>query len=463
MYVFLFCRFLLTHFCFFKQISIFILVENKTWKEIKEAIASNNETKTAKYWLNQVSFSKFESMVFHFSVPSVFVKDSFEKKFGKALEKELALRGMCKKYQLTVDEDLLKKNLSKTQEQKNSFLNKDDGSKNKEKLEETYSLTPFDNFYTGSSNNLAVVAAKAVAKNPGKRFNPLFIYGRPGVGKTHLLKTLKETRVNSLYIGSEDFLNSFVKSIKDRETALFKDRVRNNEILLLDDLQFLAGKKAVSEEVLHTVNHYIEKEKAVVLVSDVRPEDLFGFPERLISRIYSGLVTDIEKPNEELLLKYLENKIDSSLFGKGVVERITSLPFDNFRELNGFLNKFSLNVDAGVDAGVFVEDFIRNKELVLIKKKTPEDLLFFVSKKYQVDKELLLSKNRTEKVSNARHVLIGLLRKHTDLSLQQIGLYVGNRSHSTILSSLKKINSGEGLFIKEPDILDIEGKESQAS
>ena len=463
MYVFLFCRFLLTHFCFFKQISIFILVENKTWKEIKETIASNNETKTAKYWLNQVSFSKFENMVFHFSVPSVFVKDSFEKKFGKALEKELALRGMCKKYQLTVDEDLLKKNLSKTQEQKNSFLNKDDGSKNKEKLEETYNLTPFDNFYTGSSNNLAVVAAKAVAKNPGKRFNPLFIYGRPGVGKTHLLKTLKETRVNSLYIGSEDFLNSFVKSIKDRETALFKDRVRNNEILLLDDLQFLAGKKAVSEEVLHTVNHYIEKEKAVVLVSDVRPEDLFGFPERLISRIYSGLVTDIEKPNEELLLKYLENKIDSSLFGKGVVERITSLPFDNFRELEGFLNKFSLNVDAGVDAGVFVEDFIRNKELVLIKKKTPEDLLFFVSKKYQVDKELLLSKNRTEKVCNARHVLIGLLRKHTDLSLQQIGLYVGNRSHSTILSSLKKINSGEGLFIKEPDILDIEGKESQAS
>ena len=438
-------------------------MENKTWQEIKEAIASNNENKTAKYWLDQVSFSKFENMVFHFSVPSVFVKDAFEKKFGQALEKELTLRRMCKKYLLTVDEDLLKKNLSKTQEQKNSFLNKDDGFKNKEKLEETYSLTPFDNFYTGSSNNLAVVAAKAVAKNPGKRFNPLFIYGRPGVGKTHLLKTLKETRVNSLYIGSEDFLNSFVKSIKDRETALFKDRVRNNEILLLDDLQFLAGKKAVSEEILHTVNHYIEKEKAVVLVSDVRPEDLFGFPERLISRIYSGLVTDIEKPNEELLLKYLENKIDSSLFGKGVAEKITSLPFDNFRELNGFLNKFSLSVDAGVDVGVFVEEFIRNKESVLIKKKTPEDLLFFVSKKYQVDKELLLSKNRTEKVSNARHVLIGLLRKHTDLSLQQIGLYVGKRSHSTILSSLKKINSGEGLFIKEPDILDIEGKESQAS
>ena len=111
-------------------------MENKTWKEIKETIASNNETKTAKYWLNQVSFSKFENMVFHFSVPSVFVKDSFEKKFGQALEKELALRGICKKYQLTVDEDLLKKNLSKTQEQKDSFLNKDDGSKNKEKLEE---------------------------------------------------------------------------------------------------------------------------------------------------------------------------------------------------------------------------------------------------------------------------------------------------------------------------------------
>ena len=437
-------------------------MENKTWEEIKNSIVLNNKSKTSKYWLDQVSFSTIENKVFYITVQSVFVKDSFERRFGSSLEKELDRRGMCKKYQLNVDENLLKKNPSKNQNATNT-LSKKDHLQKKGEVEESYVLTPFDNFYTGSSNNLAVVAAKTVAKSPGKRFNPLFIYGRPGVGKTHLLKTLKEVRDNSFYIGSEDFLNSFVKSIKDRETGLFKDRVRNNEIFLLDDIQFLAGKKAVSEEVLHTVDHYIEKEKAVVLVSDVRPEDLLGFPERLISRIYSGLVTDIGKPDEELLLRYLKSKKESALLGKGVAEKITSLPFDNFRELNGFLNKFSLSVDAGVDLNFFIQEFIKNKELGLIKKKTPEDLLFFVSKKFQVDKELLLSKNRTEKVSNARHVLIGLLRKHTDLSLQQIGLYVGNRSHSTVLSSLKKVNKDSFFVLEETNVLDIEEKESQAS
>jgi len=449
-------RLFLTLFGYLKQIPIFILVENKIWEEIRESIASSHENKTAKYWLDQVSFLNFENSVYHFSVPSAFVKDSFEKKFSAALEKELRQRGLSNKYKLKIDENLLRESVSKSYKPKSTFTRKGLDLESKEKPKENYNLTPFNNFCTGSSNNLAVVAAKTVVKNPGKRFNPLFIYGKPGVGKTHLLKTIKEATENSLYIGSEDFLNSFVQSIKDRETGLFKDKVRNKDILLLDDIQFLVGKKAVSEEVLHTVNHYIEKEKAVILVSDVRPEELLGFPERLLSRIYSGLVTDIEKPDEELLLKYLKNRKESSLLGKSIVEKITSLPFENFRELNGFLNKFSLGVEAGIDVVSFIEGFIEKKEFGLVSKKTPEDLLSVVSKKYQVDKELLLSKNRTEKVSGARHVLVGLLRKHTDMSLQQIGLYVGNRSHSTILSSLKKTSGEESL-----NILDIEEKESR--
>ena len=433
-------------------------MENKTWEEIKKNIASSHKNKTAEYWLDQVSFLKLKDTIFYFSVPSVFVKDSFEKKLGRALEKELTQRGMSKKYQLSIDEKLLKKASPRSGEQKNTFTKKESAERSKEETKENFDLTVFNNFCTGSSNNLAVVAAKTIVKNPGKRFNPLFIYGKPGVGKTHLLKTIKEARENSLYIGSEDFLNSFVQSIKDRETGLFKDKIRNKEILLLDDIQFLVGKKAVSEEVLHTVNHYIEKEKAVVLVSDVKPEELLGFPERLLSRIYSGLVTDIEKPDEDLLLKYLKNKKEDFLLEKNIVEKITSIPFENFRELNGFLNKFSLSVDVGVDVNSFIENFIEKKEFGLVSKKTPEDLLSFVSKKYQVDKELLLSKNRTEKVSGARHVLVLLLRKHTDMSLQQIGLYVGKRSHSTILSSLKKTMGDESL-----NILDIEEKESRAS
>ena len=134
-----------------------------------------------------------------------------------------------------------------------------------------------------------------------------------------MLKTLEKTREDAFYIVSEEFLNSFIQGIKNGTTEDFREKVRGKNLLLLDDVQFLAGKKAVSEELLHTLNHYIENEKGVVLVSDVKPKELVGFPERLISRVYSGLVTDIEKPDKDLLYTFIKNSTVESDLSKKLI------------------------------------------------------------------------------------------------------------------------------------------------
>jgi len=420
-------------------------VENKTWEKIKDVLVSCGKNKTSKYWLDQVKISSSSEEELLFTVPSVFIKDSFEKKFGKILKQELLNRGFSSNYKIVVDE-VLASALFEKKEIPNPISN----TPNLEELvleeKSTFSLSPFEDFYTGSSNSLAVIAAKTVVEKPGERFNPLFIYGRPGVGKTFLLKTIEKTREDSLYIGSEDFLNSFVQSIKKGTTEKFKERVRGNKLLLLDDIQFLSGKKAASEELLHTVNHYIENGGGIVLVSDVKPKDLFGFPERLISRVYSGLVTDVEKPDKELLSGYLKKAQKEIGLNKESLSKLSSFPFENFRELKGLLNGLSLNKEMDLNVDLLVNSFVEEKQKFSLSRKTPEDLVLFVSNKYQVDKDLLFSKNRTERVANARHVLIGLLRKHTDMSLKQIGIYLGNRSHSTIISSLKKLQENSDLL-----------------
>ena len=233
--------------------------------------------------------------------------------------------------------------------------------------------------------------------------------------------------------------------IKNNETAKFKDKIRNNSILLIDDIQFLAGKKAVSEELLHTVNHYIEGERSIVLVSDVKPGDLKGFPERLVRRVYNGLATDIDKPDKEVVEGFFRNTGIEKHLEEGLFDKICSFPFSNFREMNGLINTFTANKIASVDNKLFIKEYLKKGDVFSLRKETPEDLLSLVADSYQIDPLLIVSKNRTAKISNARHVLIALLRTHTDLSLNQIGLFVGNRSHSTILSSLNKIEKNEEL------------------
>ncbi len=410
-------------------------------QDFKDKLNTEIENKTDRYWLNQVRFDIGSDGNLNIYVGSEFIKNSIEKKVLKKIEK--VYKTIIPGFDCVFILD-------------RSFVNNPvsvdvvEEQVEEETVEEqpVFDLGFFDDLFIGSCNNLAVTAAKNVVTNPGSRFNPLFVYGKPGVGKTHLLKTIEKSSFSSFYIDSESFLESYISGIKNKDIDIFKNKIRSVDILLIDDIQFFLGKKGVSEELFHTINYFLNNSKAVVLASDQKPQDLLGFPERLVSRILNGLVTDIEKPDKKIfseLLNKSNEEYGGNLITKKEFNLLVSLDFQSFREINGVVNNLIINKQTGDGNAKYVAELVSMYSENKVLELTPEFILDYCSDLYQVDKRLVLSKNRSEQVSNARHLFIYLMRKHTEYSLNQIGLYVGNRSHSTVLSSIKKVEGSPGL------------------
>ena len=421
-------------------------------EEFKALLEKSLTNKTDRYWLDQVGLEINDENDLCIVVSSDFIKSAIEKKVYSKIKSVYQL-----KYNNKADcVFVVDKNFQKTSVYERSSLETTIVEKKQDDIvaETRYDLSFFDELFVGGCNNLAITAAKNVVVSPGKRFNPLFVYGKPGVGKTHLLKTIEASSNSSFYIDSESFLESYISGIKNNDIDNFKKRIRSVDILLVDDIQFFVGKKGVSEELFHTINYFLNNSKSVVLASDQKPQELNGFPDRLVSRILNGLVTDIEKPDREIFSEVLKKnnvEFEGLLFSKNDLEMLLSLDFQSFREINGVVNNLIINKQTGVSNNKYISELVSMYSNNKIMELTPEFILKYCSEVYQVDERLVLSKNRSELVSNARHLFIYLMRKHTEYSLNQIGLYVGNRSHSTVLSSIKKVE-GSSLFKKEVNI-----------
>jgi len=421
-------------------------------EEFKALLEKSLTNKTDRYWLDQVGLEINDENDLCIIVSSDFIKSAIEKKVYSKIKSVYQL-----KYNNKADcVFVVDKNFQKTSVYERSSVETTIVEKKQDDVvvETRYDLSFFDELFVGGCNNLAITAAKNVVISPGKRFNPLFVYGKPGVGKTHLLKTIEASSNSSFYIDSESFLESYISGIKNNDIDNFKKRIRSVDILLVDDIQFFVGKKGVSEELFHTINYFLNNSKSVVLASDQKPQELNGFPDRLVSRILNGLVTDIEKPDREIFSEVLKKnnvEFEGLLFSKNDLEMLLSLDFQSFREINGVVNNLIINKQTGVSNNKYISELVSMYSNNKIMELTPEFILKYCSEVYQVDERLVLSKNRSELVSNARHLFIYLMRKHTEYSLNQIGLYVGNRSHSTVLSSIKKVE-GSSLFKKEVNI-----------
>ncbi len=421
-------------------------------EEFKALLEKSLTNKTDRYWLDQVGLEINDENDLCIVVSSDFIKSAIEKKVYSKIKSVYQL-----KYNNKADcVFVVDKNFQKTSVYERSSVETTIVEKKQDDIvaETRYDLSFFDELFVGGCNNLAITAAKNVVISPGKRFNPLFVYGKPGVGKTHLLKTIEASSNSSFYIDSESFLESYISGIKNNDIDNFKKRIRSVDILLVDDIQFFVGKKGVSEELFHTINYFLNNSKSVVLASDQKPQELNGFPDRLVSRILNGLVTDIEKPDREIFSEVLKKnnvEFEGLLFSKNDLEMLLSLDFQSFREINGVVNNLIINKQTGVSNNKYISELVSMYSNNKIMELTPEFILKYCSDIYQVDERLVLSKNRSEPVSNARHLFIYLMRKHTEYSLNQIGLYVGNRSHSTVLSSIKKVE-GSSLFKKEVNI-----------
>ena len=427
---------------------------NQELINFKEKILKEPLSKTDKYWLEQVDFRTNQEKELNLFVNSEFVKSSIEKKLYKKIKSVYK--------DVSGSEDcvfVLDKKLKRETPFKTSSVEPLEEKSVEEKVEMEKigaDLSVFDELLVGVSNNLAITAAKNVVSDPGKRFNPLFIHGEPGVGKTHLLKTMEQSCFSSYYIDSESFLESYVSGIKNQDIDLFKNKIRSVDILLIDDIQFFIGKKGVSEELFHTINYFLNNNKAVVLVSDQKPQNLLGFPERLVSRILNGLVTDIGKPDKKMfeeMLKLKNKSFDDVLLTKTEILDLVGVEVNSFRDINGIINNLVINKQTGLGNSEYIKNLVGDSKKNSVAYLTPDFILDYVSEVYQIDKKLIVSKNRSSVVADARNLCVLLIRKHTDLSLVQIGLFLGGRSHSTVLSCLKR-SSDSTLLLKEVNIFD---------
>ena len=308
----------------------------------------------------------------------------------------------------------------------------------------------FETFVIGSSNRFAHAAANAVAEAPAKAYNPLFIYGESGLGKTHLLHAIGHYArrlypgLRVRYVNSEEFTNDFINSIRHDEGASFKQVYRNVDILLIDDIQFLADKEATVEEFFHTFNTLYNNNKQVVITSDLPPKQLSGFEDRLRSRFEWGLITDIQPPDLETRIAILRKKAEAEglVAPPEALEYIASRISTNIRELEGALIRVtafaSLNrqpVDIELAEHV-LKDLITDDSAQEI---TPELILHATGEYFNLTLEELTSKSRTRTLVTARQIAMYLLRELTEMSLPKIGQELGGRDHTTVMHADRKI------------------------
>ena len=304
----------------------------------------------------------------------------------------------------------------------------------------------FDNFVVGASNRLAHAASQAVAESPARAYNPLFVYGGVGLGKTHLLHAIGNAAhkrgLTVLYISSEEFTNDLINSIRTHNMAAFRERYRRIDVLMIDDIQFIAGKESTQEEFFHTFNALHTGDKQIVLSSDRPPKAMVTLEERLRSRFEWGLIVDIQPPDLETRIAILRSKAERA--GRQVppeiLETIARLVQSNIRELEGALTRILAFADL---SGLPLSNQLVQSALAdLLPQRSevePRQVLDAVARSFGIPLERLLGRDRSREVVLPRQVAMYLLREES-ISLPQIGEALGGRDHTTVMYSIEKVS-----------------------
>ncbi|MBQ8603423.1 MAG: chromosomal replication initiator protein DnaA [Oscillospiraceae bacterium] len=313
-----------------------------------------------------------------------------------------------------------------------------------------YAFT-FDTFIVGSSNKFAHAAALAVAQNPSNSYNPLFIHGDSGLGKTHLLNAIRaeilknNPGANIVYVSGEDFTNEIIAAIKDNKTSEFKNKYRQADVLLVDDIQFIAGRESTQEEFFHTFNALHNAGKQIVLVSDRPPKEIKSLEDRLRNRFEWGLIADIRPPDFETRCAIIKRKSD--LLGMDikfeVIEFIASKVKTNIRQLEGVVKKLDAMQKLEGKPPIMANAQAAIKDILNEQMSTPvtiEKIITDVCKVYNVTAADVRSQKRKREISEARQMAMHVVKEVCGLTMEEIGKEFGGRDHSTVVYTLKQVD-----------------------
>jgi len=434
--------------------------DNFSWKLVQTEMKSKLGTEVYESWIKKITFVDEFSNYLLLSVPTRFIRDWITSRY---LDQILQIIKVYKKDIIRIEFKIAQQNQNKNKEvnEKNSDINE-----NVSFIKDTHlqynRIDPnkrFDNFITGSSNKLAYEASLKVSENIS-HYNPLYIYGGVGMGKTHLLNSIGLDLKNDnkvMFISAERFMYQFVKSIKSNDMVKFKEYFRNTDILLIDDIQFISGKEAMQEEFFHTFNALLDKGSQIVVSADRPPNKLLRIQERIKSRFAGGLVVDIQNPDYELRKKIVLNKTEelNSLYNdqlkisKDIQDFISNEITTSVREIVGAINRvvsFSRiynKVPNLTETKVVLKDLLN-----LAENKVTIDLIqTVVCKFFKISKNEMLSSRRSRYLVRPRQTAIYLTKILTSKSLPEIGREFSNRDHTTIIHSVKTIEK-----IKEKDV-----------
>jgi len=380
------------------------------------------------------------SNVVYFSAPNMIVAKWVKTKYTDKIKHLFELQNQIEpEIEITVG---LQKNPSTSPSQKSNI--------DKNPSKSTYlnpSLT-FDSFIVGNSNQFAYTTAKSVAEKPGKQYNPLFIYGGVGLGKTHLLQAIGNYHIDLgktvIYTTLEQFMNTFTSHLRSQTMDRFRDKFRECDLLLIDDIQFLSRKEQTQEEFFHTFNELYNANKQIVITADRAPNKIAGLVDRLKSRFEWGLMADIQPPGLETKIAIIQKKceLDGIKLNSEIIHFIATHMGDNIREIEGTIIK--LNALSNMLNQEITLDFAQNAIKDQLKEKrdniTIDDIVKIVSRELNIKPSDIKSKKRTKMVVNARRTAIYLARNLTPNSMPQIALYFGMKDHTAISHAMKKIN-----------------------
>ncbi|MEJ2486123.1 MAG: chromosomal replication initiator protein DnaA [Anaerolineales bacterium] len=305
----------------------------------------------------------------------------------------------------------------------------------------------FETFVVGASNRLAQAASMAVAENPARAYNPLFLYGGVGLGKTHLLNAIgnvaQQSGLSVLYVSSEEFTNDLINAIRSHTTQAFRDKYRMTDVLLIDDIQFIAGKESTQEEFFHTFNTLHAQDKQIVISSDRSPKAMSTLEERLRSRFEWGLIADIQPPDFETRLAILRSKAER--IGRDVpgeiMELVAQRMQSNIRELEGALNRIVAHADL---RGIPLTKELVNTALIDLlpqrREVEPIEVVRMVADAFGVSVDQILARDRSRAVALPRQIAMYLLREEARISLPQIGDVLGGRDHTTVMYACDKVS-----------------------